>query len=230
MRTLALFDLDNTLLPIDSDVSWANFLIQLKVVNADWYAKRNDHFYVEYCKGTLDIYEFLEFQLAPLARFPRAQLLAWREQFVREVIRPHLHPAAQGVVARHQAAGDLCAIVTATNSFITGPIAKAFGVDHLIATEIEVGVDGNFTGKPAGVPSFREGKITRVAQWLALQGLGLEDFDRSYFYSDSFNDLPLLARVTHPVAVNADARLTEHANAQGWDRLDLFERTSTTDD
>jgi len=230
MRTLALFDLDNTLLPIDSDVSWANFLIQLKVVNADWYAKRNDYFYVEYCKGTLDIYEFLEFQLAPLARFPRAQLLAWREQFVREVIRPHLHPAAQGLVARHQAAGDLCAIVTATNSFITGPIAKAFGVDHLIATEIEVGVDGNFTGKPAGVPSFREGKITRVAQWLALQGLGLEDFDRSYFYSDSFNDLPLLARVTHPVAVNADARLTEHANAQGWDRLDLFERTSTTDD
>ncbi|MEN9758948.1 MAG: hypothetical protein RL676_97 [Pseudomonadota bacterium] len=228
MQTLALFDLDNTLLPIDSDVSWANFLISLNVVDPDWYAKRNDYFYVEYCKGTLDIFEFLDFQLAPLARFPRAQLMAWREQFIETVIRPHLHPAALELVARHQRDGHVCAIVTATNAFITSPIAKEFGIEHLIATEIEVGADGNFTGKPSGVPSFREGKVTRVAQWLALQDRGFENFAASYFYSDSFNDLPLMARVTDPVAVNPDARLEEHARRQGWQCLNLFARPAGT--
>jgi HAD superfamily phosphoserine phosphatase-like hydrolase len=120
--------------------------------------------------------------------------------------------------------------VTATNSFITGPIAREFNVEHLIATEIEIGTDGNFTGKPSGLPSFREGKVTRVEQWLALQGLGLTDFSESWFYSDSMNDLPLLARVGSPVAVNPDSRLRAHAQAQGWDILDLFNRTESTGD
>ena len=230
MQPLALFDLDNTLLPIDSDVSWAQFLVDLKVVDAQWYSQRNDYFYAQYCAGTLDIIEFLDFQLAPLAQHPRDQLLAWREDFMDRVIRPQIHANAQDLVRQHQDQGALCAIVTATNAFITGPIAQAFGVEHLIATEIELGADGNFTGRPQGLPSFREGKIIRVEQWLALQGLGLADFDHSCFYSDSFNDLPLLARVTHPVAVNPDQRLRAHAQAQGWPVLDLFARTKSTDD
>ncbi len=230
MQQLALFDLDNTLLPIDSDVSWAQFLVDLKVVNADWYSKRNDYFYAQYCAGTLDIYEFLDFQLAPLAQHPRAQLLAWREQFIQKIIRPHLHPKAKALVEQHQANGALCAIVTATNSFITGPIAREFGVEHLIATEVEIAPNGDFTGKPYGLPSFREGKITRVEQWLAQQGMGLNDFSESFFYSDSLNDLPLLARVKTPVAVNPDDRLRRHANEQGWRVMDLFDRTQSTDD
>jgi len=230
MQALALFDLDNTLLPIDSDVAWAQFLVDRNVVNAQWYSQRNDYFYAQYCAGTLDIYEFLDFQLAPLAQHPRSQLLAWREEFMRDVIRPQIHPPARELVRQHQQEGALCAIVTATNSFITGPIAREFYVEHLIATEIEIGADGNFTGKPAGLPSFREGKVTRVEQWLALQGLGLTDFSESWFYSDSMNDLPLLARVGSPVAVNPDSRLRAHAQAQGWDILDLFKRTESTGD
>ena len=230
MQPLALFDLDNTLLPIDSDVSWAQFLVGLNVVNADWYAQRNDYFYAQYCAGTLDIYEFLDFQLAPLSQHPRSQLLEWREEFMNRIIRPNIHADAQHLVRQHQDQGALCAIVTATNSFITGPIAREFGVEHLIATEIEIAANGNFTGKPSGLPSFREGKITRVEQWLAMQGLGLMDFAESTFYSDSFNDLPLLSRVTHPVAVNPDQRLRAHAQAQGWRVLDLFARTESTDD
>ncbi len=227
---LALFDLDNTLLPIDSDVSWAKFLIDRAIVDADWYAKRNDTFYAQYCAGTLDIYEFLEFQLAPLARHPRAQLNTLRESFIEEVIRPHVLPQAKALVQAHQDSGALCAIVTATNSFITGPIAKEFGIDHLIATEIEVDARGEFTGKPSGLPSFREGKITRVEQWLALLNRGLSDFSQSTFYSDSFNDLPLLARVTYPVAVNPDQRLLAHATEQQWKVLHLFDRSESTDD
>jgi HAD superfamily hydrolase (TIGR01490 family) len=230
MQQLALFDLDNTLLPIDSDVAWASFLVGLDVVDARWHAKRNDYFYAQYCAGTLDIHEFLAFQLAPLAQHPRAQLLTWRQQFMEEVIRPHLDDRAHDLVRQHQTAGDLCAIVTATNSFITGPIAREFGVEHLIATEVEIAPDGNFTGRPAGLPSFREGKVTRVEQWLALQGASLSDFPVSFFYSDSFNDLPLLARVSNPVAVNPDDRLRRHAQSLGWPVRDLFPRTNSTDD
>jgi HAD superfamily hydrolase (TIGR01490 family) len=133
-------------------------------------------------------------------------------------------------VRQHQDRGDLCAIVTATNSFITAPIAREFGIEHLIATEVEVAPDGSFTGKPYGLPSFREGKITRVEQWLALQGMGLSDFPISIFYSDSMNDLPLLSRVTDPIAVNPDARLEAHARAQGWQIMQLFPRVESTDD
>jgi HAD superfamily hydrolase (TIGR01490 family) len=230
MQRLALFDLDNTLLPIDSDVCWARFLIDQNVVNAEWYAKRNDYFYAQYCAGTLDIYEFLDFQLAPLAQHPRETLVQWRSEFIDSVIRPQMLPAAHALIEQHRRDGALCAIVTATNSFITGPIAHAFGVEHLIATEIEIAPNGEFTGKPSGLPSFREGKVTRVEQWLAQQGLGLEDFTFSTFYSDSFNDLPLLSRVKHPVAVNPDKRLLEHAKAQQWQVLELFPRVDSTDD
>lgn len=230
MQRLALFDLDNTLLPIDSDVSWAQFLVDLGVVDGRWHSKRNDYFYAQYCAGTLDIDEFLAFQLAPLAQHPRSTLLAWRERFMDTVIRPHILPQAQALVRQHQSEGALCAIVTATNSFITGPIAHVFGIEHLIATEIEIAPDGSFTGKPLGLPSFREGKVTRVEQWLAQQGLSMSDFRESFFYSDSFNDLPLLARVTNPVAVNPDKRLAEHARQQGWSVLDLFARIESTED
>ncbi len=149
---------------------------------------------------------------------------------MREVVQPAVREEAMSLVKRHQSKGALCAIVTATNSFITGPIARAFGVEHLIATEIEIAPDGNFTGRPSGLPSFREGKVTRVEQWLAMQGLGISDFADSWFYSDSMNDLPLLARVRHPVAVNPDQRLRAHAQGQGWEILDLFDRSNSTDD
>lgn len=220
--TLALFDLDHTLLPIDSDVCWAEELVRRGVVDAQWHRQRNDHFFAQYKAGTLDIAEFLAFQLAPLAAHPRKTLEAWRDEFFDREIAPRILPQARALVQRHQDEGALCAIVTATNEFITGPIAKAFGVPHLIATQVETDNSGGFTGRPRGLPSFREGKVTRVLQWLAEQGLGLEDFAASYFYSDSLNDLPLLAKVSHAVAVNPDPRLAEHAQSMGWPVLQLF--------
>jgi HAD superfamily hydrolase (TIGR01490 family) len=213
---LALFDLDNTLIPIDSDVAWAQHLVGLGVVERDWYSRRNDYFYEQYKAGTLDIHEFLDFQLAPLAAHPPEQLLAWREAFMAERIRPHLTKAAQALVEEHLKAGDLVAIVTATNTFITAPIAEAFGIAHLIGTDLEQTPEGRFTGKPRGLPCFQAGKIVRVAQWLATRDTAIEEFETSFFYSDSRNDLPLLGRVTHPVAVNPDATLEAHAKAEGW--------------
>lgn len=220
--SLALFDLDHTLLPIDSDVAWAEQLVRRGVVDAEWHRKRNSYFFEQYKAGTLDINEFLAFQLGPLGAHPRSELEAWRYEFFNNEIAPNIRPNALSLVRRHQEEGALCAIVTATNEFITEPIAQAFGVDHLIATQVEVSPEGEFTGKPKGLPSFREGKVTRVEQWLAEHGLGFEGFDRSYFYSDSLNDLPLLARVSHPVAVNPDPKLARHAQAQGWPVLSLF--------
>jgi HAD superfamily hydrolase (TIGR01490 family) len=219
---LALFDLDHTLLPIDSDVSWANELARLGLVDPQWHQRRNDEFYEDYKAGVLDIDAFLAFQLGPLAEHPRQQLEAWREDFLQRVIFPQIHESALALVRRHQDEGCLCAVVTATNDFITRPIAKVFGIDQLIATEVETNTNGEFTGRHKGLPSFREGKVTRVGQWLALQGLGLEDFKASWFYSDSMNDLPLLAQVSHPVATNPDDRLRAHALAQGWSVLELF--------
>jgi HAD superfamily hydrolase (TIGR01490 family) len=222
-RGLALFDLDHTLIPIDSDVMWAEHLVRLGVVDSAWHSKRNDYFYEQYKQGTLDIDEFLTFQLAPLGAHSRVTLENWRTEFLQTQVMPNLLSAAKDLVAKHQAAGDLVAIVTATNEFITGPIADAFGVDHLIATLVETKTDGEFTGRHAGLPSFREGKIIRVAQWLAEQeDCLLQDFATSTFYSDSLNDLPLLAQVTHPVATNPDPTLLAHAQAQGWPVLRLW--------
>jgi len=216
-RALALFDLDHTLLDGDSDVSWAQFLIEEGVLHPEEYHAKNLWFAERYKDGTLDIREFLDFQLAPIARRPREQLDAWHEAFMQRKIRPIIHAKTPELLSKH--AGALTALVTATNRFITAPIAEELGIPHLIATDIEE-IDGLFTGKPRGTPSFREGKITRVSEWLAGQGARLEDFE-SWFYSDSLNDLPLLERVTHPVAVDPDATLRAHARERGWPIISL---------
>jgi HAD superfamily hydrolase (TIGR01490 family) len=216
-RKLALFDLDNTLLDGDSDHQWAQFLIEEGVLHAGDYNARNEWFYERYKEGTLDIHQFLDFQLAPIARRPRAQLDAWHEQFMQRKIRPIILPRAAELIARHSDA--LTAIVTATNRFITAPIAAELGVENLLATDIEE-VDGVFTGKPHGTPTFREGKIARVDGWLAERGTRLADYE-SWFYSDSLNDLPLLERVDHPVAVDPDATLLGEARKRGWEIMSL---------
>jgi len=219
---LALFDLDHTLLPLDSDYEWGRFLGRVGAVDADAYQRENDRFYREYVAGTMDIGEFLAFCLAPLAAHPADRLDAWLRRYMDEVIRPALRPAARELVQAHRERGDLCAIVTATNEFVTAPIAGEFGIEHLIATGVER-IDGRFTGRPQGTPTYREGKVTRTEQWLRSLGQRWESFERSWFYSDSANDIPLLSRVTDPVATNPDARLAEHAQASGWQVLRLFQ-------
>ena len=214
---LALFDLDNTLLDGDSDYAWAQFLIEEGVLHAGDYNAKNDYFYERYKDGTLDIHEFLDFQLAPIARRPRAQLDAWHSEFMQRKVRPMILPRAPALIAKH--ADALTAIVTATNRFITAPIAAELGVPNLIATDIDE-ADGMFTGKPRGTPTFREGKIERVAEFLASKGRRLEDYE-SWFYSDSLNDLPLLERVTHPVAVDPDETLRTYATERKWPIISL---------
>lgn len=221
-RRLALFDLDHTLLPIDSDYEWARFLARVGAIDAEEHTRRNDQYLQQYQAGTLNIFEFLEFQLAPLAAHPREQLDRWHRQYMDEVILPAIQPAARDLVNRHLANGDLCALVTATNEFVTAPIAAEFGLAHLVATTVET-VNGAYTGRPAGTPSFREGKVTRTNAWLASLGANFEGFGRSWFYSDSINDLPLLSLVTHPVATNPDDRLARLAAERGWAVLRLFE-------
>jgi HAD superfamily hydrolase (TIGR01490 family) len=219
---LALFDLDNTLLAGDSDFEWAQFLISRGVVDREVQEAKNLEFYEHYKAGTLDIHAFLEFQLAPLARHPRTELDAWHREYMARHIRPIMTTPARTRVLEHLADGDLCAIVTATNSFVTGPIARELGITHLIGTIPEVDIaTGAFTGRPTGTPSFQAGKITRVETWLASQGLWWGSFEKSYFYSDSHNDLPLLQKVTHPVAVDPDDRLRAHATAAGWPVISL---------
>jgi HAD superfamily hydrolase (TIGR01490 family) len=215
---LALFDLDNTLLAGDSDFEWAQFLIEQGVLQREVYEARNQHFYDQYKAGTLDIREFLDFQLKPLARYPRATLDAWHVEFMARKIMPIVRDSARELVNRH--AGDLRVLITATNSFVTAPIARVFGIEHLIATEPEQR-DAEFTGCVTGIPCFREGKIERLTEWLKLRGRLLETFDQSWFYSDSLNDLPLLERVTHPVAVDPDDTLRAHAMRSGWPVITL---------
>jgi HAD superfamily hydrolase (TIGR01490 family) len=214
---LALFDLDNTLLEGDSDYEWAQYLIDTGVLDRDEYNARNDWFYERYKDGTLDIHEFLEFQLAPLAKHPRAQLDAWHRDFMAHRIRPIIRRKAVELIARHADAER--AIVTATNRFITAPIAAELGIAQLIATDVEE-VDGAFTGRPRGTPTFREGKIAALDAWLDARGRKLADYE-SWFYSDSHNDLPLLERVDHPVAVDPDDTLRAHATRRGWPIISL---------
>ena len=218
---LALFDLDNTLLPLDSDYEWGRFLARIGAVDPDHQQSENDRFYQQYVAGTMDIQEFLAFQLAPLAANPRNLLDRWHAQFMDEVILPAIRPAALELVARHRNEGALCAIVTATNEFVTAPIARRFGVEHLIATQVEER-DGRYTGRPRGTPTYREGKVVRTDAWLAALGHDWGSFERTWFYSDSANDIPLLSRVSDPVATNPDARLSAHAQAHGWSVLHLF--------
>lgn len=219
---LALFDLDNTLLATDSDFQWAQFLIELGVLDRELQEAKNAEFYAQYQAGELDINAFLDFQLQPLARHSRPQLEAWHAQFMEQLIRPHITPAARALVEQHRRQGDLLAIVTATNSFVTGPIAREFGIPHLIATLPEQDcTSGGYTGRATGQPSFRAGKVSRVEDWLGSQGLWWGSFAESYFYSDSHNDLPLLERVTRPVAVDADETLLSHAQRKNWQILSL---------
>ena len=217
---LALFDLDNTLLAGDSDYEWAQFLIERGVLDRGTYETRNDEFFRRYQAGTLDIHEFLDFQLAPLARHSRAELDAWHAEFMDAKVRPMIGDRSRELVERHRRAGALCAIVTATNSFVTGPIAREFGVAHLIATEPEARA-GRFTGKVAGTPCFRDGKVVRLGEWLAAIGRPLASFAASSFYSDSHNDLPLLERVTRPVAVDPDDALRQVAESRRWQIISL---------
>jgi HAD superfamily hydrolase (TIGR01490 family) len=222
---LALFDLDHTLIPTDSDHEWGRFMVKLGIVDAEKFALQNDAFYADYKAGALDIHAYLDAQLTPLARHSRAQRDDWHAQFMREVITPAIQPAALDLVRQHQAAGDLCCLVTATNAFITAPIGQAFGIDALIACDVEtVGniPNGELTGRPQGTPSYREGKIVRTEAWLASMGKNLGDFERSFFYSDSHNDIPLLEKVTDPIATNPDDTLRAHAQARGWRILELF--------
>jgi len=219
LKSLALFDLDHTLLNGDSDHAWGHFLAEQGVVNGDEHRQRNEAFWAQYKDGTLDINAYLRFALAPIAGKSDADLAVLQATFMREKIEPMIGSAALRLLKKH--AGELCAIVTATNAFVTKPIAQRFGVEHLIACDVEK-VAGRYTGNPTGMPSFREGKVARVDAWLSSMGLRVEDFETSWFYSDSLNDLPLLKRVNRPVAVNPDATLRQVAIAHGWPVLDLM--------
>ncbi|MCY7318535.1 MAG: HAD-IB family hydrolase [Ramlibacter sp.] len=220
---LALFDLDHTLLPIDSDYSWGVFTLEIGWTEAGVFKRRNDEFFEHYKAGTLDIHDYVRFATEALRLQGPAAAAAARERFMRDVIAPQLLPPAHDLLDDHRNRGDQVVIVTATNEFVTRPIAAAFGVDELIAVELERDADGWFTGAVRGVPSVREGKVTRVEQWLAARGLGWADVETT-FYSDSTNDLPLLERVDHPVATNPDARLRAIASQRGWRILELFDK------
>ena len=217
---LALFDLDHTLLSGDSDYEWTQYLVSKGIVDRTTHEARNAEFYEQYKAGIMDIHEFLDFQLRPLADHTRTDLEAWHADFMEAQIRPRLSQKARELVRKHLDAGDICAMVTATNSFVTGPIARELGIPHLIAT-IPAQENGRFTGKPRGLPSFREGKIARVDAWLESMGLWWNNFQRSWFYSDSHNDLPLLLRVTDPVVVDPDATLRAYAENAGWPTLSI---------
>jgi HAD superfamily hydrolase (TIGR01490 family) len=225
MTRIALFDLDHTLLPIDSDHAWGEFTIGRGWVDPVEFKRRNDDFYAQYQAGTLDVHAYMRFATAAICQQGAINSIAAHEDFMRAIVQKSIKPQALELLQAHQRNGDLVAIVTATNEFVTRPIAKAFGVAELIAVELErdeqVGDAGWYTGAIRGVPSFREGKVTRVEQWLHARGLSW-DCVHITFYSDSMNDLPLLEKATVPVATNPDARLRALAVARGWRILDLF--------
>jgi len=217
---LALFDLDNTLLAGDSDYNWSLFLIRQGLLDAKTHHDRNEQFYADYKDGSLDIIEFLKFQLIPLSEHKKVFLDELHLKYMDEVIRPMMTVKAQALVDKHKAAGDLCVVITATNSFVTKPIATAYGIEHLIGSDPEM-VNGEYTGGVVGVPSFQEGKVTRINQWLAERGKKMSDYEKSYFYSDSHNDLALMKLVTNPVAVDPDAILSAYAEEQAWPQISL---------
>jgi len=214
---IALFDLDNTLLAGDSDYLWGCYLVEQGIVDGAVYERENQRFYDLYKRGQLDIHEFLNFVLQPLAAHDRAQLEQWRAQYMREKIEPIVLPRARALVERHREQGDTLLIITATNSFITTPIARLYGIEHLLATQPEE-IDGRFTGHVAGTPCFQDGKVEVLQQWLDAHQATLADSD---FYSDSHNDLPLLSAVTRPTAVDPDEILASHAHRHGWPVISL---------
>ena len=214
---LALFDLDNTLIGGDSDYLWGCFLAEHGIVDGAFYERENQRFYDQYKAGELDIHEFLRFQLKPLAEHDMPALRQWRAEYVEEKVRPILLPLAHSLLDRPREQGDTVVIITATNSFITRPIADLYGVEYLLATEPEV-VDDRYTGNVDGIPCFQHGKVEKLDAWLGDNDAGLED---SWFYSDSHNDLPLLNRVTRPVAVDPDDILRQHAVEHDWQIMSL---------
>jgi HAD superfamily hydrolase (TIGR01490 family) len=216
-QKLAMFDLDHTLIKGDSDHAWGEFLAKQGLVDAVEHRRANDRFYADYQAGRLNMDDYLRFALAPLSRHERGLLESQREVFIRTVIMPMVLPKARRLVNEHKAAGDLTLVITSTNRFVAEPIAALFKVDALIATEPEEEA-GRFTGEVAGVPSFREGKVTRLRQWMQAGNYGLQG---SFFYSDSHNDLPLLEEVEVPVAVDADEQLLAHARRRGWKIISL---------
>lgn len=223
---LALFDLDHTLLPLDSDYEWGEFTIRLGWCDRTEFGRRNQAFYDDYVAGRLDVHDYVRFATEAICQRGQADAEAAHAQFMREVIAPAIRPEALALLARHRDAGDELLIITATNEFVTRPIARALGVEHLLAVELERGASGWYSGAIRGVPSMREGKVQRMSEWLAARGLAWGDVD-STFYSDSFNDVPLLERVDHPVATNPDARLRALATERGWPILELFAPEAT---
>lgn len=224
---LTIFDLDHTLLAGDSDYGWGQFMVRHGLVDAQDYAQKNAAFYAAYQAGNLDQAAYLAFSLEPLTRYSMEELDAWHRKFMVETIEPLTTARGRLVVAERLQAGDLVVIVTSTNSFITRPIAQAYGVEHLIATDPEVR-DGRYTGRIAGIPAFREGKVTRLHSWLGQRGKRLDEFAQSWFYSDSTNDLPLLETVTHPVAVDPDRELRQIAEQRRWPIITLRDQDSPT--
>ena len=222
--SLCLFDLDDTLLPIDSDHAWGEFVTKLGWVDAAEFARRNDAFYAQYKAGQLDIHEYIAFATEPLRERSATEAAAAHRRFMAEVIVPNLYPAALELVRSHRDRGDRIALVTATNDFVTAPIAQAFGIDTLIAVRLERAPGGTITGRIDGTPSYREGKVQRVAQWLSEGGADWAGFGRISVYSDSVNDLALLERATDPVATNPSAALEAIALERGWRVLRLFKK------
>ena len=222
-RNLTLFDLDGTLIPTDSDHAFGDFLVRAGWVDSAEFKRRNDAFYAQYMDGTLDLEAYLDFATSAWRDRHPDEAQAMRERFMREEMAPALRPQALALVRRHQEAGDLVAIVTATNEFVTRPIADAFGVQELIALELHRDAQGRVTGAIKGVPTFREGKIRRVLDWLGERAHRWDQFERITFYSDSTNDLPLLEKVSHPVATNPSPALEQIARERGWPILKLFE-------
>ena len=214
---LAIFDLDNTLIGGDSDHAWGEFLVEQGLVDAKHYKEANDAFYQDYLRGNLDVYAYQTFALEPLTRFEPDQLSALHSQFMEQKITPIMLDAAQELLQKHREAGDYLLIITATNRFVTEPIAERLAVDAMLATEPEM-IDGRYTGGLVGTPCYQDGKVVRLNQWLSENDHSLEG---SYFYSDSRNDIPLLELVDHPVAVDADQALTEHARQRGWKQISL---------
>jgi HAD superfamily hydrolase (TIGR01490 family) len=217
---LTLFDLDNTLLAGDSDHAWGEFVVRHGLADPDAYRARNQAFYDDYCAGRLDQMAYLRFCLEPLTRYSLDELAAWHRRFMAETIEPMMTSRGRALVSERLGAGDLVAIVTSTNRFVTEPIARAYGIEHLIASEPEIR-DGRYTGRVIGVPAYREGKVARVDDWLRGRGTHLSSFAESRFYSDSSNDLPLLERVSHPVAVDPDANLAAIARERRWPIISL---------
>jgi HAD superfamily hydrolase (TIGR01490 family) len=214
---LSIFDLDNTLITNDSDFLWGEFLVEHNLVDPAQYEEKNRQFFEDYEQGRLDIDSYLRFSLQPLTRFDKAELYRWRRQYVYEIIEPLVAPGTPALLEKHRDQGDELIIISATNLFVTEPIAELLGIPHILSTEPEI-VDGRYTGNYVGIPTFQQGKVTALQQWMDQHGHTLEG---SYFYSDSHNDLPLLEQVDNPVAVNPDDRLNQVASERGWPIMDL---------